>query len=97
MSGAFRASSKMKVAYFAQHQLDELKEGGTPFSHVREMMPDAPEAKVRSRAAQMGFPGQKADTPVSNISGGEKARLLMGLADQPSRYRFPRRLNGRDQ
>ena len=80
MSGAFRASSKMKVAYFAQHQLDELKEGGTPFSHVREMMPDAPEAKVRSRAAQMGFPGQKADTPVSNISGGEKARLLMGLA-----------------
>jgi len=80
MSGAFRSSSKMKVAYFAQHQLDELKEGGTPFSHVRELMPDAPEAKVRSRAAQMGFPGQKADTPVSNISGGEKARLLMGLA-----------------
>jgi ATP-binding cassette subfamily F protein 3 len=80
MGGAFRSSSKMKVAYFAQHQLDELKEGGTPFSHVREMMPDAPEAKVRSRAAQMGFPGQKADTPVSNISGGEKARLLMGLA-----------------
>jgi len=80
MGGGFRSSSKMKVAYFAQHQLDELKEGGTPFSHVREMMPDAPEAKVRSRAAQMGFPGQKADTPVSNISGGEKARLLMGLA-----------------
>ncbi len=80
LSGAFRASSKMKVAYFAQHQLDELKEGGTPFSHVRELMPDAPEAKVRARAAQMGFPGQKADTPVSNISGGEKARLLMGLA-----------------
>jgi len=80
MGGAFRASSKMKVAYFAQHQLDELKEGGTPFSHIRELMPDAPEAKVRSRAAQMGFPGQKADTPVANISGGEKARLLMGLA-----------------
>ena len=80
LSGAFRASSKMKVAYFAQHQLDELKEGGTPFSHVRELMPDAREAKVRARAAQMGFPGQKADTPVSNISGGEKARLLMGLA-----------------
>ena len=80
MSGGFRSSSKMKVAYFAQHQLDELKEGGTPFSHVREMMPDAPEAKVRARAAQMGFPGQKAETPVSNISGGEKARLLMGLA-----------------
>ena len=80
MSGGFRSSSKRKVAYFAQHQLDELKEGGTPFSHVREMMPDAPEAKVRARAAQMGFPGQKAETPVSNISGGEKARLLMGLA-----------------
>ena len=43
-------------------------------------MPDAPDAKVRARAAQFGFPGAKADTPVSSLSGGEKARLLMGLA-----------------
>jgi ATP-binding cassette subfamily F protein 3 len=43
-------------------------------------MPDAPEAKVRAKAAQIGFPAQKAETPVKNLSGGEKARLMLGLA-----------------
>jgi ATP-binding cassette subfamily F protein 3 len=39
-----------------------------------------PIAKIRARAARFGFPGAKADTPVSKLSGGEEARLLMGLA-----------------
>jgi ATP-binding cassette subfamily F protein 3 len=43
-------------------------------------MPDAPEAKVRARAGQIGFSGGAADTPVSTLSGGEKARLLLGIA-----------------
>jgi ATP-binding cassette subfamily F protein 3 len=43
-------------------------------------MPGEPVAKIRARAARFGFPGAKADTPVSSLSGGEKARLLMGLA-----------------
>jgi len=80
MTGKVTVAPKLKVAYFAQHQLDELQEGGTPYTHVRQLMPDMPEAKIRSRAARMGFPAMKADTPVSQLSGGEKARLLMGLA-----------------
>ena len=67
-------------AYFAQHQLDELREGATPYLHVAERMPDRPEARIRARCGRLGFPGAKADTPVSALSGGEKARLLMGLA-----------------
>ena len=43
-------------------------------------MPDAPEAKVRARAGSIGFPERAADTPVENLSGGEKSRLLIGLA-----------------
>jgi ATP-binding cassette subfamily F protein 3 len=43
-------------------------------------MRDATEAKIRARCAQMGFPNVKSDTRVSELSGGEKARLLMGLA-----------------
>jgi ATP-binding cassette subfamily F protein 3 len=80
MKGEIRASSGMDVAYFAQHQLDELDLNGTAFDHVAVRMPDAPVAKARARAARFGFPGAKADTPVSSLSGGEKARLLMGLA-----------------
>ncbi|MDF9863336.1 ATP-binding cassette subfamily F protein 3 [Methylorubrum pseudosasae] len=80
LAGEMRRSSKMEVAYFAQHQLDELRPSESAVAHVRDRMPDAPEAKVRSAAARLGFPASKADTPVEKLSGGEKARLLMGLA-----------------
>ncbi len=80
MSGEMKKSSKLETAYFAQHQLDELRIEDTAVGHLRELMPDAPEAKVRSKAAQIGFPASKADTPVKLLSGGEKARLMLGLA-----------------
>jgi len=80
MEGQALRSSKLKVAYFAQHQLDELPIDETPAQLVSRKMPGEPEAKVRSRAAQLGFTFAKADTPVKNLSGGEKARLLLGLA-----------------
>ena len=43
-------------------------------------MPDAPEAKVRARVGAIGFSGQAGNTKVEKLSGGEKARLLLGLA-----------------
>ena len=79
-SGTVTRAEKLSIAYFAQHQLDELSEDGSAYSHVRKLMPDAPEAKVRGRAGAIGFSGKAADTPVKNLSGGEKARLLLGLA-----------------
>ncbi len=73
-------ASKMEVAYLAQHQLDELKADQSPADHVRDLMPGAHEAKIRARAAEMGFSAAAADTKVAQLSGGEKARLLLGLA-----------------
>ena len=43
-------------------------------------MPDASESKVRAVAGSIGFSGQAADTSVGKLSGGEKARLMLGLA-----------------
>ena len=80
LSGELKRSNKMEVAYFAQHQLDELRPAESAVAHVRDLMPEAPEARVRSAAARLGFGATKADTPVEKLSGGEKARLLMGLA-----------------
>ncbi len=80
LSGTLTKAAKMDVAYFAQHQLDELAEAGTPYAHVAARMAGQPESKIRARCARLGFQGQKADTPVTQISGGEKARLMMGLA-----------------
>ena len=80
VDGRITRADRLKVAYFAQHQLDELDPAGSAYSHVRRLMPDAPEARIRARAGAIGFPGETADTPVANLSGGEKARLLMGIA-----------------
>ena len=80
LTGEMRRSSKLETAYFAQHQLDELRMEDTPVGHIRDLMPDQPEARVRARTAQIGFPAAKADTPVKNLSGGEKARLMLGIA-----------------
>ena len=79
-SGKVTRADKLSVGYFAQHQLDELNQDGTPYTHLRKLLPDAPEAKVRARAGAIGFSAAAADTPVTNLSGGEKARLLLGLA-----------------
>ena len=79
-SGSITRAEKLSIAYFAQHQLDELNEEGSPYDHIRKLMPDAPESRVRGRAGAIGFSGKAADTPVKSLSGGEKARLLLGLA-----------------
>jgi ATP-binding cassette subfamily F protein 3 len=78
--GTITRPDRIEVAYFAQHQLDELVPAASVYDHVRALMPDEPEAKVRARAGGIGFSGAAADTPVSTLSGGEKARLLLGLA-----------------
>ncbi|MBB3446468.1 ABC-F family ATP-binding cassette domain-containing protein [Rhizobium sp. BK379] len=79
-SGDLRLAPSLKIGFFAQHQLDDLVPNETPVEHVRRLMPTEPEAKVRSRVAQMGLATEKMATAAKDLSGGEKARLLMGLA-----------------
>ncbi|MBL0933914.1 MAG: ABC-F family ATP-binding cassette domain-containing protein [Rhizobiaceae bacterium] len=79
-SGTMTIAPGLKVAIFAQHQLDDLRPEENAIEHVRRLMPDAPEAKVRARVAQMGLVTEKMQTPAKDLSGGEKARLLMGIA-----------------
>jgi ATP-binding cassette subfamily F protein 3 len=80
MGGRITRAEKLKIAYFAQHQLDELRPQDSVYEHVRRLMPDAPEAKVRAKAGAIGFSAERADNPVETLSGGEKARLMLGLA-----------------
>lgn len=79
-SGSITRADKLSVGYFAQHQVDELDLDASPYEHVRKLMPDAPETKVRGRTGAIGFSGKAGDTLVKSLSGGEKARLLLGLA-----------------
>ena len=80
MAGKMTRASKLEVGYFAQHQIDELEPGGSVYDHVAERMRGEGVSKIRGRAAMIGFSGARADTKVESLSGGEKARLMMGLA-----------------
>ncbi|HTK12172.1 MAG TPA: ABC-F family ATP-binding cassette domain-containing protein [Xanthobacteraceae bacterium] len=80
MDGSITRADKLKIAYFAQHQLDELRPRESVYDHCRTLMPDAPETKVRALAGGIGFSGKAADAKVETLSGGEKARLMLGLA-----------------
>ena len=73
-------ANRLQVGYFAQHQIDELEPGGSVYDHVAERMRGEAVSKIRGRAAMIGFSGARADTKVDSLSGGEKARLMMGLA-----------------
>jgi ATP-binding cassette subfamily F protein 3 len=80
MAGRRYASDKIVVGYFAQHQMDDLPAGKTPYQHMLDLMPDATEAQRRAKLGSLGFSIGKADTRAENLSGGEKARLLFALA-----------------
>ena len=78
--GSIQRSSKLEVGFFAQHQIDDLDPEATPYQCVASLMRELTEAKIRAKCAQLGFPNVKADTKSTQLSGGEKARLLLGLA-----------------
>ncbi len=80
LSGAMRHHKRLEVAYFAQHQLDELVPGKTPHDYFRELMEDATEAQRRAKLGMYGFDVRLADSKCETLSGGEKARLLLALA-----------------
>ena len=79
-SGEVRRGPKLRVGYFAQHQTDELTLGETPIDHMARALPRALPPQVRAQLARFGLDADRAETVVKNLSGGEKARLLLALA-----------------
>ena len=79
MEGEVTASSKMKVGYFTQYQVEELDAGDTPLDHMTRLMPAASQSAVRAQLGRFGFGADKATTLVGKLSGGERARLALAL------------------
>src|SRR6185503_8953816 len=80
LAGEIRRGPKLRVGYFAQHQTDELVEAENPIDHMTRALPRALPPQVRAQLARFGLDADRAETPVANLSGGEKARLLLSLA-----------------
>jgi len=94
--GKIVKSKKLEVGYFAQHQSEELPADETAYEYMQEQMEGVIEPKVRAQLGKFGFNKDKADTPIRNLSGGEKARLLFAnmsrtaphimLLDEPTNH-----------
>lgn len=78
--GRISRSSKLRIGYFAQHQVDELHLDETPLQHVQRLRPAEAQPKLRARLAGFGLMADQADTVVARLSGGQKARLSLLLA-----------------
>jgi ATP-binding cassette subfamily F protein 3 len=80
MTGKVTKSSKLRIGFFAQHQLDELVEGENPLQHLMRRLPGESQSQLRARLGAAGIGADVALNPVETLSGGQKARLLMALA-----------------
>jgi ATP-binding cassette subfamily F protein 3 len=78
--GKLARSSKLRIGYFAQHQVDELHLDETPLQHIMRLRPAEGQPKLRARLAGFGLMADQADTVVARLSGGQKARLSLLLA-----------------
>jgi len=77
--GFIKRHKKLRIGYFAQHQMDALNPLASAYDHILQLMPEATEAQRRARLAQFGLGVKNAETPAGDLSGGEKARLLFSL------------------
>ncbi len=78
--GKFSRSSKLRIGYFAQHQVDELHIDETPLQHIQRLRPTEGQPRLRARLAGFGLMADQAETLVGKLSGGQKARLSLLLA-----------------
>ena len=83
-SGSMVTSNKLRIGFFAQHQVDELYVDETPLEHLLRERPTEGQAKLRARLAGFGLGADQADTAVGRLSGGQKARLSLLLATLPA-------------
>ena len=78
--GTFTRHGKLRIGFFAQHQVEELYLDETPLQHVQRMRPEEGQPRLRARLAGFGLMADQAETEVKRLSGGQKARLSLLLA-----------------
>ena len=79
LAGEAHFNRGLTVGYFAQHQVDMLRHDESPLWHLERAAPRAREQELRSFLGMFNFPGDMATGPITNFSGGEKARLALAI------------------
>ncbi|MCZ7563726.1 MAG: ATP-binding cassette domain-containing protein [Burkholderiales bacterium] len=79
LAGQRHEGRNLRVGYFAQHQIEELRPDESPLAHLARLDPQAREQDLRDYLGTFDFPGDMALAPVARFSGGERARLALAL------------------
>jgi ATP-binding cassette subfamily F protein 3 len=79
LSGERLAAQDLRVGYFAQHQLEQLRPEESALQHMQRLDPKATEKDLRGFLGGFGFQGDQALAPIAPFSGGEKSRLALAL------------------
>ena len=79
LNGQIIKSDKLNIGYFAQHQLDTLRDDQNPIWHIQQLSPDAKEQDIRNFLGGFNFVGDMATQKIEPFSGGEKARLALAM------------------
>lgn len=79
LQGEQRLGENLQIAYFAQHQLEQLRADESPLQHVQHIDSQASEQTIRNFLGGFNFIGDMAVAPIAPFSGGEKARLALAL------------------
>jgi ATP-binding cassette subfamily F protein 3 len=79
LAGSAVTGKGLAIGYFAQHQVEMLRDDESPLWHLRRISPGAREQALRDFLGGFNFPGEMATGPITHFSGGEKARLALAL------------------
>jgi ATP-binding cassette subfamily F protein 3 len=79
LAGQMTLNKGLAIGYFAQHQVEMLRDDQSPLWHLTRLAPDTREQELRDYLGGFNFPGDMATSTVEQFSGGEKARLALAL------------------
>jgi ATP-binding cassette subfamily F protein 3 len=79
LSGVAHLGKGLTIGYFAQHQLEMLRDDESPLWHLMKLSPTTREQELRNFLGSFNFPGPMATSSIRPFSGGEKARLALAL------------------
>ena len=79
LGGSAVINKGLAIGYFAQHQVEMLRDDQTPLWHLAKLAPKTREQELRDYLGSFNFPGEMAAGPIEHFSGGEKARLALAL------------------
>ena len=69
----------LRIGYFAQHQLEQLRPQESPLQHMLRQDPTTREQEHLNYLGGFDFKGDMARSSIENFSGGEKSRLALAL------------------